>query len=1657
MSKPELPVRAFVEDYCRRAFPNRDFGRGSAANDLVIKAFAGLLQPIRHEIDTVKVNGSLSNWQFMRREDLDLLAANWGRSRQRGSRSTGVVRLYFDRVADYALNNLVFYTADNIEFVLAAPVTITTGDLYKRRLADGNYYFDVSVQSSGVGSRYALPANAIVGVRNQPPGVVRVENPTDFAITSPDESNFDLINSMYKNIGMRNLVSRSSIRAPLLDNFPGITDIYIAGTGHSSMVRDQVTVSTPTGDVLMHSGGMADIWLNTRTPARREITIGYLPSSQRFRIVSEDQANQNELIFAFQRGTLTIDGLFWNPDVSSPQLDESVAFSFDQQDIPVTGFVVGDFGIDRFQLANKDLVSGSEMVALPGRNGYSSVLGDLTGVSFNEADVQVGDMVYYGGKFRRIVSREGRLLDVSPAIENIFNSQYIGAALPAGTRVLPLSLVHNYARVGDRLVVPESPAAGMYQIVGVSTDQLKIARPVSRGQATYVGPESVGSAVKVYQYRSPTGGRPEHPVDVGTAYFLYFKLDGGFDDARYFPITKVILGAGYTEIHILDAGNIAQTYGTDAQLISGLVGSMPHNEIVVIERDDQATFAQGSKLGFDTNHTKYVNSLATDFAAGTNIFKALGVGALADVGDLIVFFNAAVPESDKPGTGGDGSRVSVMIDQLIDGDSVKIRPALNFALTAGMRYAVMRNNSPVASGTVSNVDSINNDCTFTSFPLGLGDGLGLFVKDAAGNFYTVMRSTAGAVKKITFKPPVGVLPVTLSSASYTPPTPLSRGKTVQQVNGGSTYNGVLYDYDNSTRTWYIIPNNPATDLFDQTNVQIQVIGGQGLGKQAAVSGITQRGYVNAVPADLGSLVKQGTYTATLVSYDNATYTWIIKPLSDLDTFDDLESITFADTGGGVPSTGHGQGYLAAAPGVASFSGGTVTLTLDRSIGFAAGDTVQFFSRFGFLGLNFSAENAVVFPDNSVNPSTAFSSVDPGTDELMVLGSDSEDVYSITKTLTHALQLDGAIAPDVVRIANAPDATPLVLSAALPQGVTQLVQTGIGIWAGRGRCVLIEGPGGSQLLPVTSVLGPNEVVLGTPLSRTIYPGQGYTWEVVEALNLPYWVVPDTSIGQYRIFRPPVVYDALQQSAVGGVSSVSPTYFFDNSVSFAELLKTADFSSENVLLFIDSGTFARVEPYVVKYVASDHTIVLDSSANFLTSEVNISYRLVRRNNAAPQEKWYEAIVLDPSGINDTLSLLAPDDAVLDIERYGSYTCWDVVVVPHSGWTNSVWTLPYNWTMPRFRISSFIGSTLKVRLRSKVLGAAENLTVTTTSPYIVTEDMAGGAVNTHALGAFQINNVPDTGDQLVINTSAGPLRFEFRNTGVPAPGYTAVAIGADANETVSHILAAIFAAQGSIEAFRDRTLKVDAVAGHYGALGANDAFDAVTGFKIAAGDKVRVMLRVSDRTQSTQLAGTAVNTYNYYAGNFFDLPIVRISSVELLDASSLQPVKQLEFAVNVKDAGLRYSAKEVNELVISDPDAVFKPLRVVYVTDPTVEQVDAYLNEDDTRVINANQLAKRMETISISAQVSVRTTLTSPEVATILATFINNKRSVSKLTKADLIKELYDNKEIGFIDLSTFRIDGTYYAFDGQVIQHPDVDEVFGSETACYLADNISVTKL
>lgn len=1549
MARIELPIRAFLEDRAKQAFPDRNWSRGSAISDLVLKSMAVLMQPISHEIDCIKINQSIANFQFMRRSDLDALAANWGKFRQTGSRSLGNVRMYFDTASNYRFTYLEFTSRDGTSFTLVAPVTITSRDLLSNRLQDGTYYFDVAVQSTGIGNRYALPAGSIVSISNAPSGVVRVENIEDFKVTAPDETNYDVVNSMFKNLGMRNLVSPSSIRAPLLDQFAGVLDIFIAGADHVKMVRDLVTAKISGLDTQIHVGGMTDIWVNTTSVVQREVVLSYLPSSGRARIVSSTQAAENEVLYTFGRSLVDIDGLYSSPDYPSVLLDESTGVMLSVAGLLNDTRVLGLSARSRYQLSALDILLGTEMLAVPTKNNLlvnSPLLTDISGLDFSSTPLLVGDMLEYANSIQKVTRKSGRLVEVGPSVSDqgfiLWDSVRDTLTINPGDRFIPFTN-SGVCDINHRCVIPGGAAAGLYRVLAVTDSGFSVGNVVASGSIAYQSYNST-SGQYTYQY---TGNLP---YDVGSTCSIYLGTDNGYDqtDSKWLRIVSVTRAE--SGVTIVTKNGTSTPPGT-VKIIQCLRDRILDKTPIWFEEHAAANFPRATRQSFgdegsnavsDIGHTLYVNDTEAEIAAGTITLSAIGLGRTATVGNLVLFDGTAtIDDADLHSTQGDGTKFTVVVDSIVNEDSITFRPALPFAIPPATRYALMRNNKSLATVTVVNTNLSEKTIKLGSWPMGLGDGVGYILKHSSG-LYAVQYSTAGVLRTLSFQPPRKAIDVTLSANGYITTNPSDLGKSVvQSMAGGGTAVGILKAFDNSTRVWSIVPNDVSVDLFTTSNSRpFTIQNSPAVGYATAITSPYDTGYFDPNSGDIGGIVRQGTYSGILQSFNSSDHTWAVKPLSEYDVFDntDPDVVTFIDYGNGRPASNLGYGTVFQPATSPQLNTGPVTLTMDRApdSSIVPSSTLLVYPRFPISGAMLNGKNIQTLPDTTVNYDPLLATLKDDT-ALVMLGTNA-DTYSVSGKTKFNLSTPNSFVPDVVRIHNAPSEQPLIFATVITANTKNfsIPSSGIGFWAQHGRVLKLNVGADTYYLSIDSANGQDGINLLDPIPTSLFSDQRITYEIVEAFHLPFWSIVPTNLQKYRFFRPPALGEVLFVGSVGQHDQSLAHKFTDLSTNFSELLKSLDLAPSDLLLYIDDGPEASTDPFVITNLTSS-TLIIDGSLS--TTAAGLSYHIVRRNNAWNSEFWINGII--QSG-RKTIALSVPDG--WDIIRNGTYgeRVWDIISHPSGDPSLGNWNIP--------------GVTGSYNPSTKLL----------------TLDLASGQFTPES-------PIPDTNG--------------FASALASAP--------------------------------------------------------------------CRVMPRLVDRAAAHGLSGSVIETFNYYLRDFFTLPLIRIQSVQLLNAQTLQSIRTLDYTLQVNDVGLRYSDIENNTLVISASDltdAASQPLRISYLADLSIGAIDAYLQQPDTVVVNANQLAKRMETISIDLSVQVRTQLDVTDLAQKIAAFINTSVSTIPLSKDKLIQYLYKNNFISYIDVGTIVMSGDYYQADG-TITHFDtsVNQIFGSETACYLSRVINVSQL
>lgn len=1639
MAKLEIPTRAFLEDFFKRTLPDLDFSRGSALNDLLAKSMAISLLPVRHDIDSMKVGQSITNYPYMTTTDLDAIAANWGKFRQSGARSTGTVRIYFDTVADYQFNYLEFYAQDSTTFTLQSQVRITGAELMANRTGDNLYYADVAVISVGVGSRYSVPAGSIQGIRNAPSGIVRVENPADFTVTAPIETNADVVNSMFRNLGLRNLVNPQSIRAALFEAFPGIVDLTATGPQAVSMVRDLVTVRIGGADVTLHLGGFTDIWLNTTAVQTRTANFSYIPSSRLLRLVSAEQASAEELLYSFSQQLLTVDGEWSGYDSAAPALDESAVVVLEPNGIATSYSLAALETRKRYHLVATDRLSGTELIALPSPTGKSRYAADPVGFDMSKAGVTAGDVLRTGSEFRRVHARGGLVAELGPAAANgadvssfTFDDHNGSTPAAAGARLIPFLGTFSLApSLGDRVVIPNGSAAGHYRLLDYTAGVgLVVGNAVAQGALELlVDPDSATHYRWHLEDGVSAGVLP--PIDLTTCWahtFATATTDAGYDQTvgTWFKILRVVRTLAYVDIYL--DGNPSDV--DHVVIVQGLRGAIASGQPIFLERDGLAALSSNHLTAYSSTMTKYMSSLDAAFVGGSTTLSQPGLGWQAQPGDVLLFEGGptVVPDLQAAKTGGDGSFFTLVVERALDEDTVEVVPPLEFDIPTGTRFALMRNPQPTAySVTTTSATQQSQTVNVASVPLGLGDAVGLVLKATAGvrvpgtantllqcGISACASGTPYSTLTLTFAGGLSMADVKLGDSITVTGAPLAgtyvitaldrTAKTVQVHNtltGGTFAPGAITATFSGQRFYAI--NNSSGGLIRTLKFNAP--------QQARVITFNATGYTPAQVADRGRPVTQTvgatTYYGTLFDYDNALRTWTIVPN---DPLVDVFATTVVPAEAIKVTYGTGQGMPSSIPALVS-------------VGYVAPTTPDDVGKF----------------------------VRQGTYTGILLGVDAGYIWRV-KPLSDADTFDQINVETFVDLTNSGESGATGVGTLREPGTSPQVNTGT---TGLSLHRLPNFFTGDTVTVISRF--PRTGLVFSNSAASTFPDNSVNPAVFSGLSTSYsLVVPFGANVGVGAVAPRATY-AVTPAAVVSTDYVALPHG-PGAVQLALLSAlpagstTITVAGSKIGLWAMRGRALRLKVNSTVYLLAidgnggnvDAVLLLDPTPLPLYPGSNITvevveaylspYWLVQTTGLLSYRVFLPPDVAEPVGVASVGSQLGTGtaDQFEDVLRGFSlmqgldYSLGEAQLYLDSG-----------------PDASLVPKTIDAAVDANTVQTSTTFTATATG------------VDYHLGFRTNANTREEWFEAEIVSADELALR-------VPS-GWSPLTYGTLHNLTVFVYAKDTgtdwFLSQLPIASYANGSLVLDLT--YITDLARSQrtgVFQPATGFDLSVfGDKVWVMLRSIDRTLSRTVAGRASNTFNYYAGSFMSLPVVKILTVQQLSAETLEPVKDLPYTLVVDSAGLRYSAQEQITLQINDAQAEGQPCRVTYLSDGVIYSVNQFVNAPDTRVVNGNALVKRMETVSVDLDVTVQSTLAAADITTILSAFINTLGSSQKLSKDLIIRHLYEQGAVSFVDTATMRLSGAYYAYDGTVYTSSDVAELFGSSTACYLSSRIVVSKL
>lgn len=236
-----LPVASFLRQLLKERFPQFPAGQGSAFGDVLVLPASFIFQQFRDELNVLKRDMSVLNYQTMLEEEMDRLAANYFVERRAGERAFGTVRVFFDEVQPVTIDqNAVFFDDDNHRYNPISSITLTAEELQLNEIPDtGEYFADVPVIAQEVGEQYSADVeqvNQFASIQ----GAVRCVNLLAFSVAKPDDTNTDLLIAIKESITNNDLVKARAIAKALRANFPSTRSIQVVGAGDAAMTRDVI-------------------------------------------------------------------------------------------------------------------------------------------------------------------------------------------------------------------------------------------------------------------------------------------------------------------------------------------------------------------------------------------------------------------------------------------------------------------------------------------------------------------------------------------------------------------------------------------------------------------------------------------------------------------------------------------------------------------------------------------------------------------------------------------------------------------------------------------------------------------------------------------------------------------------------------------------------------------------------------------------------------------------------------------------------------------------------------------------------------------------------------------------------------------------------------------------------------------------------------------------------------------------------------------------------------------------------------------------------------------------------------------------------------------------------------------------------------------------
>lgn len=237
----------YIYEYMRKQYEeysgNKLDGKpGTPVDDLMIKPTGLTMQKFYDFLVQEKRINSIDLWEEWTEEEMDYFASKYFYFRQQGDTVSVTVRVYFDYVQEFKMDQTVsFITENNLQYLPVDEETITTSSYKNSDIPTANYYIDFLCAASAPGDQYQIEANKITGVDGATFVWKSITNPYRSLGGSTHEINDEFYERIKYSLNERSLNNERGLIANLRSKFPSVNSVYISGAGDVYMNRDLVS------------------------------------------------------------------------------------------------------------------------------------------------------------------------------------------------------------------------------------------------------------------------------------------------------------------------------------------------------------------------------------------------------------------------------------------------------------------------------------------------------------------------------------------------------------------------------------------------------------------------------------------------------------------------------------------------------------------------------------------------------------------------------------------------------------------------------------------------------------------------------------------------------------------------------------------------------------------------------------------------------------------------------------------------------------------------------------------------------------------------------------------------------------------------------------------------------------------------------------------------------------------------------------------------------------------------------------------------------------------------------------------------------------------------------------------------------------------------